>query len=250
MWGSSSFNVGAGTYTAYVKDGFGCLANSQPRKITESDNPLAISYTVVKKASCDGGANGSVTINISGGTPDFKINISMGATTVVNTTTSQNTYNISTISPDVSYTVTVTDKRGCEQTTYFTIGKAVFNITGVLTSPSLCDTKQTGQISFNVENGAANYNFSLYKKVGASYTENTANKESIAVANASFTDLYTGYYKLTVSESKGCTAVVADIFVDVTNPKIIVGATESSKALCNNSPTGATSNTIGNRYVV
>jgi gliding motility-associated-like protein len=70
---SPVFNVAAGIYTCYVKDQKDCITTMA---VTVSE-PLPISATfTMTNASCNGGADGTLTINASGGTGNFQYSLS------------------------------------------------------------------------------------------------------------------------------------------------------------------------------
>jgi gliding motility-associated-like protein len=100
-----------GTYTVSVTDSKGC-PYTETATITEPASPVSISGTTTQ-ANCLSGIGGSVTISISGGTPQYLINWSNGA--------------ISQNLPDVgagNYTVSVTDANGCTAQQAFTVGNS------------------------------------------------------------------------------------------------------------------------------
>ncbi|MBK8416190.1 MAG: gliding motility-associated C-terminal domain-containing protein [Bacteroidetes bacterium] len=100
-----------GTYTVSVTDSKGC-PYTETATITEPASPVSISGTTTV-ANCLSGIGGSVTISISGGTPQYLINWSNGA--------------ISQNLPDVgagNYTVSVTDANGCTAQQTFTVGNS------------------------------------------------------------------------------------------------------------------------------
>lgn len=235
--GSSDFSISKGIYTAYVKDGKGCKTVSLPRKVTEADQPLSISARPFS-TSCDSAENGSVTIKISGGTPDYRVIIKKGSTGIVNTSIDIDSLEHYGLAPG-TYSVQVTDLRGCLVSKIFEIQAKTFEITIDSYINTLCNSRNTGQITFGLINGNANYNFWLSKKK----TDNTYQKvDSIKGATEAmpFSNLYAGEYKIMASDNKGCTAV-QPVDVGVIKLPVVLNAVENAKALCDKSPTGSIS---------
>ncbi|MDP4261201.1 MAG: gliding motility-associated C-terminal domain-containing protein [Bacteroidota bacterium] len=97
----NTFNVGAGTYTVYVKDANNCIAQVNNVVVTQ---PAALSATAATgNASCDGGNDGTITVTPAGGTLSYQYS--------TDGTNFQNS-NILNVGPG-TYTVTVKDANGC-----------------------------------------------------------------------------------------------------------------------------------------
>lgn len=97
---SNTFNRPAGIYTVYIKDNNGCL-KSQSTTITQ---PTALTATTtITDASCNGGADGQIIVNASGGTAPF------GYTASIPPLQNSNTLNVL---PGI-YNVTVVDANSC-----------------------------------------------------------------------------------------------------------------------------------------
>ena len=75
--GSNANNLSAGNYTVTVTDANGCIT-SQPVVITE---PAAINLTTATTPSNCGSANGSATVNATGGTGSFMYSWTPGGAT-------------------------------------------------------------------------------------------------------------------------------------------------------------------------
>lgn len=105
----NSFTVAAGIYTVYIQDGNGCVRSQQ---ITVNEPaPLVVSTTAIN-ASCNGGADGSITISVTGGTGLYQYSI--------NGTTYQSS-NYFNVIPG-SYTVTVKDGNNCTGSAQVVVG--------------------------------------------------------------------------------------------------------------------------------
>jgi len=111
---SSVSNLCAGNITATIVDDNGCSLDTT-FTITEPANPLTASSIFSNPSTC-GANNGSATINVTGGTPNYTY-------VWIGNPTGQGTNSVSNLSSGV-ISVTVTDDNGCSIT-------EVFNITDV-----------------------------------------------------------------------------------------------------------------------
>ncbi|MFQ5335304.1 MAG: gliding motility-associated C-terminal domain-containing protein, partial [Flavobacteriales bacterium] len=106
---SNAFNnLAAGSYTVYVKDNNGCTATATA-VVNQPDQPVPAA--AVKNKDCS--SAGSITATASGGTPPYTFSINGG--------TPQSDGSFNGLSPG-SYTITVMDDNGCENTVPATVG--------------------------------------------------------------------------------------------------------------------------------
>ncbi|MBI2967775.1 MAG: T9SS type A sorting domain-containing protein [Bacteroidetes bacterium] len=196
---SSAANLIAATYTVTVTDTNGCSAISS----TIITQPSALTVTVSKTdASCNGQCNGSATASPSGGTSPYSYAWTGGGTTNSKTGLCAGTY-----------TVTVTDNKGCTangaatitQPAALTCSLSVVNITCY----GLCN----GSASASLAGGTSPY----------SYSWNGGGTTSIK------TGLCSGTYTVTVTDSKGCTVTVSQV---VTQPSSLILSVTSSGISC------------------
>jgi hypothetical protein len=116
-------NVSAGSYVVTVTDAVGC---QQSASATLANNaPITIAADVIIKATDNSTADGSVGISIQGGTAPFDYLWSTGATSE----------DLTNVLPG-SYTVTVSDAVGCNQTASFTVGSNAGACAYALTAPA------------------------------------------------------------------------------------------------------------------
>jgi hypothetical protein len=105
--GTGSYSVAAGTYNYTVTDANGCTASTSGT-VTE---PSALSASTNQtNVSCNGGNNGSASVNANGGTAPYSYLWS----------TTGNNSSIDNLTAGV-YSVVVTDANGCSYTTSVTI---------------------------------------------------------------------------------------------------------------------------------
>ncbi|MBX2909719.1 MAG: T9SS type A sorting domain-containing protein [Chitinophagales bacterium] len=124
---ASISNLGIGTYSVTVKDGKTCTKASS----VNIAQPAVLSATAIgTNVSCKGQSNGSITLNITGGTTPYTYIWSNGAST----------QNISGLVAG-SYSVTVQDAHNCTKTTAVVITEPIGQ---VLTANAGTDTTRIG----------------------------------------------------------------------------------------------------------
>lgn len=105
----NSFNVPAGNYTVYVKDQNNCIQSQQ----VSVGEPSSLSATsAATNASCDGGADGVITVTTSGGTSPYQYSING---------VDYQASNIFYVTPG-NYTVMVKDANGCTTSNNLAVG--------------------------------------------------------------------------------------------------------------------------------
>lgn len=179
----------AGEYCVIVTDDLGCTGNAcitiiEPDTIAIDFNPTLV--------SCDGGNDGSVTINVSGGIPTYQISWTgpNGFTGVGPQLTGLEVGN---------YCAIVTDQNGCMQTDCFDLS-APDPIDIVLTSPEtggvniLCFGENTGEINALITGGVSPYSFVWIGPNGFSSSD------------LDLINLFAGEYCLTVTDANNCQA--------------------------------------------
>jgi hypothetical protein len=173
---SNSFsNLGAGTYTVYAQDANGCIG-SNTLTITQ---PAAIGINAVPTMiSCAGLNNGQIFVSASGGSAP--LTYSINGTTFV----SGNTFNGLSAG---TYTVTVKDANGCQQTFSTTITEpAPLSLTCATTVSNGSD----GTITVTGTGGNLPYSYSM----------NGTNFYSGSL----FSGLAIGTYTVYIKDANGC----------------------------------------------
>jgi gliding motility-associated-like protein len=194
--------LSAGTYEVTAIDADGC-------EITESyyvAQPLAIDFTLSTSLDCSVDYNRSIELNgLTGGTPPYSYNWSGpgGFTEVSNT-------EISDITVGGTYSVTVTDHRGCSVTKTIEVsGKPV--LTADLT-PVQCNGGANGIIDLTVTGGSNDYTY-LWDDPAASTTQDLSGLEA-------------GIYEVTVTDNSQICAsgnpYITTLQVEVPEPDPIV----------------------------
>ena len=175
---ASLTGLSAGTYTLTVTDAKGCTALSNP-VITEPP-PLTVSFISQSNVSCNGGNDGTVTANPAGGTPAYSYLWSPGNSTSAKVTS---------LSAG-TYSVTVTDSKGCIAVNSVTITQPLPLTAATSSTNETCDYLNNGTTSVTASGGTSGYTY-LWKP----------DLQTTATA----TGLKASSYTVTVTDAKGCT---------------------------------------------
>jgi len=211
-------NLPAAVYSVIVRDANGCTNNTSVT-ITE---PTAVVGLITNQVnvSCNGIADGSVTIQGQGGTAPYLYDFQFSGTfTPIRTFTNLLAG---------TYTVRVRDARGCTSNVPITITQpSVLTATASVTNPT-CVNTCNGSIQVGVTGGTAGYQYSLN---GAAFQNNSG-----------FNGLCDGGYTVSVRDAQGCRTTVT---VNIVQPTaVVVNANITSNfngfgVSCNGSTDGA-----------
>ncbi|MBS1625597.1 MAG: hypothetical protein JST83_16335, partial [Bacteroidetes bacterium] len=204
-------NLTGGTYRVIITDANGCQ-HSDSVIITQ---PQALVATFsVSNATCNGAANGSVTVNVTGGT---------GAGTYVYawTPSASVTNSVSPASPG-TYVVTVTDGNGCTLVDSATVGQpqqlsAIISVTDVK-----CYGDTTGSATVSVFGGSGSYTYTWSPNVST---------------GATALHLDSGVYYVTVADANGCSLQDSAVVSQPASPIIVTSVVHS--VTCNGGQDGS-----------
>ncbi|MFN0033431.1 MAG: FG-GAP-like repeat-containing protein [Saprospiraceae bacterium] len=169
--------LSAGSYQLTLTDAHGCTL-VENMEVTEFLPPIA--QAITSNATCFGSNNGSISVEISNGSPGFGYAWSNNATTQA----------IDNLSP-ASYALTITYADGfCAQTIEYLVAEpTALALSDTLVTPVKCFGDHTGAIDLSALGGVATYQFQW---TGNHTTEDLAN-------------LAAGNYALTLTDENACT---------------------------------------------
>jgi hypothetical protein len=196
--GATRTNLPAGSYVLTLKDSKNCQKDTT---IVVSQPAAALSLSSsVTSVGCFGASTGAVDLSVTGGTSGYTYLWSNAATTQDLTALAAG-----------SYSVTVTDSKGCTATLNNVVTQPQkLAVTGVVTD-AVCSpgrASNTGGISLTVTGGTTAYTYSW---TGTPTYSSTGMNPSAVPA---------GTYSVTVTDSKSCTATWSGIIKE-TSPALV-----------------------------
>ncbi|WP_423147362.1 hypothetical protein [Rubrolithibacter danxiaensis] len=210
---SSIFNgIVAGKHTLHVQDSIYTECATAIDVIISS--PEMLMATIAKKdVSCKGLANGSIQVNVTGGTRPYTYSLS--GRDIQTSAVFEN------LSPNI-YAITVTDKNACTVV-----------VESSVTEPEIL--KLTVSIKHNTCYGAAEGKALLHASGGTAPYIYSKDKGITFVTDSVFKDLKAGTYTFTVKDAQGCAYFVEQI---VTQTDRLILSADVQKVLCNGAATG------------
>jgi len=139
--------LASGSYMATVTDANNSVAVSSAIFVGQPAQPVTISGNPIPESAV-GAGDGSINLTVTGGTPGYTYSWSNGA----------NTANISNLTAG-TYTVDVSDSRGCIQSSSFTISANGLSIGSGAITQVACFEECTGAINLFINGGTAPYTF-------------------------------------------------------------------------------------------
>ena len=217
-WNSSGLfsNLSAGTYYVLVKDGAGCqIIQDATVKDANGPNITGISKTNV---TCNGGTDGSITVNSTSG----------GTGTLLFSIDGSNWYSSGKFTNLTAgtYTVSVKDANGC-------IGNAAAQVitqpnaiaVSVRTTNVTCNGTNNGQVSVSAIGGSGTLGYSL--DGGQTFQ-----------SDRNFSGLRAGYYLVMVRDAGGCVGYATFSIEEPAAISIVTGVLDVT---CNGAMNGAVS---------
>jgi gliding motility-associated-like protein len=212
LWSNNSTaalitSIAAGVYTVTITDGNNCTVTSTAL-VSNLDGPQ-VSVVDSANVTCPGGSNGSIQIQITGGTFPYTIQWSNGQTGTV----------ISNLPGNTVYTVTVTDSNSCisfltvfiDEPDAIQSNAVVSQLNGIYNIS--CFEEEDGYILLNPQGGTPPYTF-IWSNISF---------------NQNLTNVGVGSYTVTITDSKGCTRAFS---FQLTQPPPVVAAATANKLIC------------------
>ena len=196
-------NFTAGTYTVTVTDANGCYVVDT--FVIDADDPISITINHTD-VICYGGNDGSINVSVAGGTPPYTFSWSNDPTL---NDSIQNNLTAGT------YTVTITDSLGCEESHSITINQptqlqANLIIDQNISCNGLCD----GEASVIATQGTPPY---IYTWSNGSTSDTAAG-------------LCAGTISVTVTDNNGCSTSVSNAIIEP--DELVATITSHSDVLC------------------
>ncbi len=167
-------NLEPGTYSVTVTDNNGCNTTAEAT-VEEPDELVAVATP--HHITCNGADDGSITLDVSGGTEPYSFLWDSGETT----------QNIENLEPG-TYSVTLTDNSGCNTTAEATVEEPDELVAEATPHHITCNGESDGSITLEVSGGTEPYSF-LWDT-----GETTQNIEDLAADT----------YSVTVTDNQGC----------------------------------------------
>lgn len=172
--------IGAGIDTVYIEDNNGCLSDT----VITITQPSILGFAgiTITPVSCNGGGDGLVVINPTGGTPSYQYAFD------------SNPYQTSSTLTGFSaggHTVYIKDNNGCIADSNINVSQPdALSITGIIITNPTCEGFTDGAFTTLVTGGTVPYTYSL--------------DNSIFQSAAGFTNLGAGSYNVFIKDAKGC----------------------------------------------
>ncbi|MCS6934874.1 MAG: gliding motility-associated C-terminal domain-containing protein [Chitinophagales bacterium] len=199
-------NLTAGAYSVTVTDGNGCTATNG----VAISQPAALIANISKTdVTCHGLQNGSVTLQVNGGTLGYNFSWNNGATT----------QNLNGVGAG-SYTVTITDANSCTAVASTVVTQPASIQASISTTDVSCHGGTNGAINLTVTGGAGGFSF---------LWSNTAQTEDLTSVGA-------GTYSVTITDANGCTASASSV---IQQPSEILVNTNITNITCNGAANGS-----------
>jgi hypothetical protein len=205
---TSNNNLAAGTYSVTITDANGCTTTTNVTITEPSELAATTNNTDVL---CNGGNNGSASVNVTGGTAPYTYSWSNG-----NQTSTSNNLTAGT------YQVTITDANGCTLSKSVNVGQPTALTASVSSTNVSCNGGNNGSATVTAVGGTAPYSYNW----------------SNVCATTSNNNLTAGTYTVVVSDANGCSYTTS---VTITEPAVLTLTTSSTNVLCNGGSDGSAS---------
>ncbi|MBI3501840.1 MAG: T9SS type A sorting domain-containing protein [Bacteroidetes bacterium] len=206
--------LAAGTYSVTVSNNCGSTSLTGI-VVNEPASALNVSIAVQDNVKCNGGNDGHVMLNTSGGTPMYTYLWSSGETVpTINT------------KPAGTYSVLVTDANGCTATLTAVITEPAAITTTLVVTTISCNGNNDGAINLSVSGGTGMYTYSW--QPNGETTQNISN-------------LSPGTYTVNITDANFCTHT--DV-ATVNQPSVLTVTLSPTDVSCNGANDGSISSSV------
>jgi PKD repeat protein len=211
----------SGNYTVTVTDNLGCTASATGFVPNIAGQTVTVTGTNV---SCAGGANGTATATVVGGSPNYTYNWSNGFNqTIPGLISNVGGLNAGAIS------VVVTDNFGCTATHSVTLTQpSAVSVNLVSTIPVTCNGDCDGEAQISVSGGTAPYSYVWSSGLNPNSNNNI--------------NLCGGAHSVVVTDNNGCTA---SLNFNIVEPAAMLLNMSTTTANCGNANGTATATPVG-----
>ena len=179
----------AGNYELTISDDNGC-PYSEVFTVTEPD--LLVSQAIVIDIDCFGNDNGSINVQVSGGTSPFSYSWDTGESTAL----------IENLQPG-SYTVNILDDNDCSDALTAQIQEpAELVLSLVSIQPAICYGEASGSVNIDISGGVGGYEYN--------WNNGLANTQDIS-------NVQGGNYQIFITDANNC-PISGAYFIDQPNP--------------------------------
>jgi hypothetical protein len=178
-----------------VTDANGCV---KPGTISLSNSNSPVLSAIVSDVSCFGGANGSINLNVTGGTSPYLYTWNIGFPQ----TNNQDIGNLSS----GNYFVSVNDSKGCLSFQFYTVSQPAI-LTATVTNTGATCGNNDGTATATPFGGNSTYSYAWN---GGQITQTA-------------TGLALGNYSVTVTDNKGCSVSSTTTITTTVNPISLCG---------------------------
>ena len=199
----------SGDYTVIVTDANDCSSTITATVSSPNGMVVTSSYT---DAACNGGEDGTATVETTGGTPGYVY--------IWDDPDTQTTSTAIGLSAG-TYNVTITDMNGCEEYETIEIFEPEAVSLSSTTDDALCNGESTGSATVTASGGTSGY----------TYLWDDDDEQTTSTA----TNLTSGTYTVLVTDANGCTASET---VNISEPALLSLSTSETAALCNQQADG------------
>ncbi len=206
---ATAIGLTAGTYVVTITDVNSCTAT---QAFTISQPSAALSATTsATTVSCYGGANGTATVSVTGGTPGYTYSWApYGGTSATAIGLEAGAYN-----------VTITDFNGCILTENVTVGSPAQFATNFTKTDVSCNGGSNGSATVTVTGGTGAYTYSWAPSGGTAATAS---------------GLSAGTYTVTITDANACTATQT---VTIAQPVLLTATSSKTDVTCSGASNGS-----------
>jgi|GEM_PF-767588 len=208
--------LSGGIYMVTVSDCNGCTITGS---YTISEATALTCSVASTNVNCAGGADGTATASVLGGTPPYSYLWNTGAVTsgIVNLSAG-------------TYTVTITDANSCTTTCSATLTAPATGIVSIASNITniVCNGEDTGAATYQTSGGSPPYTLDW-----SNGQQDLNVMPNIQITNSS---LSAGTYFITITDSNGCTLLKS--FTLTENPALLAAVSNIMDPLCFGESTG------------